>query len=87
LYFSALFWAYSRTNKNDNLKLSLVCLSWPLTQLLNGNLLMERMGIHILLPTLGVIKADPCLSVCPSFTLRSIINICEFPRAQIFITI
>ena len=44
---------------------------------------MERMGIHILLPTLGVIKADPCLSVCPSFTLRSIINICEFPRAQI----
>jgi hypothetical protein len=38
LYFSALFWAYSRTNKNDSLKLSFVCLSWPLTQLLNGNL-------------------------------------------------
>jgi uncharacterized Fe-S cluster protein YjdI len=26
---------------------------------------MERMGIHILLPTLGVIKADPCLSAWP----------------------
>lgn len=33
LYFSALFWAYSRTNKNGT-----VGLSWPLTQLLNGNL-------------------------------------------------